>query len=190
MPARRPARSRSIVLGVARVALGRADGIDHFGNSPHAFLTSLAPLVAFPIVGTAIRLLGGAGLDAVVDFFATICALLAPSVLSYEFARVWRREASWLRFATAFNWCQWILPFIGSLLLLSIGLLQELGLSESAATVVLVVGLGGYGLWLHWFLARHALELSTLRAMLLVLSVNVGTVLIVLGPRLLLTGRP
>jgi hypothetical protein len=42
-----------------------------------------------------------------------------------------------------------------------------------------------YGLWLHWFLARHGLGLSRLRAAVMVFGVNIVTVLIVLGPRLL-----
>ena len=62
----------------------------------------------------------------------------------------------------------------------------DAGLSEHAATGLLVLGLGGYGLWLHWFLARHGLELSRLRAALLVMGVNLGTACLVLLPRLLL----
>ena len=71
----------------------------------------------FPLVGGALMLLGGGGLDALSDLLATLCALLAPPVLSFEVARLWGREAAWLRFATAFNWCQWV-PVFASLLLL------------------------------------------------------------------------
>jgi hypothetical protein len=59
------------------------------------------------------------------------------------------------------------------------------GMSESAASLLLVGCLGVYGLWLHWFLARNALGLSAFRAVGLVFLVNLGTAVVVLGPRLL-----
>jgi hypothetical protein len=178
-------KSGSIVVGMLRLARGRADGIWQFGGTRDAFLASLAPLVAFPMVGGILMLLGGGGLSALSDLLATLCALLAPPVLSYEVARLWGREATWLRFATAFNWCQWIIPVVGSLLLLTAGIMVISGLPRSAARLGVVLGLVSYGLWLHWFLARHGLGLSRLRAALMVFGVNLLTVLIVLGPRML-----
>ena len=74
----------SIVLGIVRLARGRADGIRQFGATRDAFLASLAPLIAFPLVGGALMLLGGGGLGALSDLLATLCALLAPPVLSFE----------------------------------------------------------------------------------------------------------
>ena len=183
------AASANVLIGMARVARGRPDGIARFGDTPQAFLTSLAPLIAFPLVGGALVLVGGHALEGFTDLLATACALLAPPVLSHEMARLWRREALWLRFATAFNWCQWLLPLLGTALMLVLGMASAVGLSAHAAGVLLVLGLGGYGLWLHWFLARHGLQLSGMRAALLVIGVNLGTVLLVLGPRLLVFGR-
>ena len=130
-------------------------------------------------------LLGGGGRGALTDLLATLCALLAPPVLSFEVARLWGREAAWLRFATAFNWCQWVIPVIGSLLLVVLGMLIGLGLPREVARAGVVFGMVAYGLWLHWFVARHGLGLSRLRAAVMVLGVNVATVLIVLGPRML-----
>jgi hypothetical protein len=176
----------SIVVGVMRLARGRVDGFQQFGATREAFLASLAPLVAFPLVGGVLMLLGGGGMTALADLFATICALVAPPVLSFEVARLWGRQAAWLRFATAFNWCQWAIPVLGSLLLLLLGVLVVLGLPRPIARVAVVLGLVVYGLWLHWFLARHGLGLSRLRALLLVLAVNAVTVLIVMGPRVLM----
>ena len=178
--ARRPG---SIVLGVIRLARGRADGMRQFGATRDAFLASLAPLIAFPLVGGTLMLLGGAGTTAIVDLLATLCALVAPPVLSFEVARFWHREGAWLRFATAFNWCQWAIPLVGSLLLLVFGVLAALGLPRGMARIGVVLSLVAYGLWLHWFIARHGLGLSRLRAALLVIGVNLVTVLLVLGPR-------
>jgi hypothetical protein len=150
----------SIVLGVMRLARGRADGFRQFGATREAFLASLAPLIAFPLVGGVLMLLGGGGRVALTDLLATICALVAPPVLSFEIARLWGKEAAWLRFATAFNWCQWAIPVLGSVLLLLLGMLITLGLPQSLARIFVVFGLVAYGLWLHWFLARHGLGLS------------------------------
>lgn len=185
-PPRKNAAATNVLLGVFRVARGRADGIALFGDTPHAFLTSLAPLIAFPLVGGILMLLRGGGLRSIVDLLATVCALLAPPVLSFQFARIWQREGAWLRFATAFNWCQWALPVVAALMLLFLGFAMSVGLSQGPAGVSLVMALGAYGLWLHWFLARHGLAISGGRAAVLVLGVNLGTIAVVIVPRLLL----
>ena len=79
-------------------------------------------------------------------------------MLSYALARHWGREALWPRFATAFNWCQWAIPAVAFLLLLAVSLLIALGVPNEAGGPSVVAGLAGYGLWLHWFLARHGLR--------------------------------
>lgn len=148
----------------------------------------MAPLVAFPLVGGGLALARGGGLAAIGEMLATFCALLAPPVLSHVFARWWGKEALWLRFATAFNWCQWAIPIAGAALLLVLGILMQLGMPNMLAGGAAAVGLVGYGLWLHWFIARHALALSGLRAAIMVLAVNFGTALLVAGPGLLALG--
>ncbi len=176
----------NILLGVARLARGRADGLALFGDTTQAFLASLAPLVAFPLVGGVLLLADGGGLPALSDLLGTLCALLAPPVISWWFARRWRREALWTRFATAFNWCQWAIPAIASLLLLALGVLMTAGLPNTVAGVAVILGMVGYGLWLHWFVARQGLDLSPGRAVVFVLCVNFGTAAIVVVPRLLM----
>ena len=181
----RSARRGSILLGVVRLARGRSDGLHQFGATPEAFLASLAPLLAFPLVGTVLMLLDGAVLAALQAFLSTLCALLVPPVLTYEVARLWGREAAWLRFATAFNWCQWLIPVVGAAILFALGMLTGLGLPRQFARAGFVLGVIAYGLWLHVFLARRGLGLSLPRAVALVLGVNLLTVVLVLGPRVL-----
>ena len=173
-----------ILLGIVRLARGKADGISQFGATRESFLASFAPLVAFPLVGSVLMLLGGGGLDALSDLLMSLTALLAPPALSFEIAHLWGRDAQWLRFATAFNWCQWAIPALGSLLLMVLGMLMALGLPGQAARTIAVILLGGYALWLHWFIARLGLELSAVRAAVLVLVVNTATVALVILPRL------
>jgi hypothetical protein len=179
------AGSRNVLLGIARLARGRADGLAQFGDTTQAFLGSLAPLIAFPLVGGALMIAQGEGISALVEMLATFCALLAPPVLSYWMARLWGRQQLWLRFATAFNWCQWAIPVAAALLLLLAGLLIRVGISNAAAGVVVVLGLSGYGFWLHWFVTRQGLQLSGGRSLLLVLVVNLGTAMLIAGPGLL-----
>ena len=178
----RRAGAPDILLGIVRVALGRADGLARFGATRQAFLTSLAPLVAFPLVGAGLMVAQGAGRAGAAHFLAALCALLAPPVLSFEVARLWGRGATWLRFATALNWCQWAIPAVAAIALFVLPpLLVEL-ISDRAALAVTLAVVGCYALWLHWFVARHGLGVSPLRGALLVLLVNLGTGVLMLGP--------
>lgn len=176
---------QSVLLGIARVARGRADGILCFGGTSQSFLASLAPLVAFPLVGAAMTIFTDGPRQALTGLAMTLCALLTPAVLSYELARAWKRADAWARFATAFNWCEWTLPVVACLVMVPLSLAMTAGLSQHAAGLLLVGSLGLYGLWLHWFLARRGLGLSGLRAAGMVAIVNLATMLTVAGPRLL-----
>jgi hypothetical protein len=174
-----------VITGIFRVARGRPDGIDCFGASSQAFLASLAPLLAFPLVGTAIGLFTEGVISSLTEFAMYVCALLTPAVVSFELARRWGQGDRWLRFATAFNWCEWVLPLVGCMVLIPISLAISAGLNARVASLILLGCLGVYGLWLHWFLARHALSLSKVRAAVMVLLVNAATVLIAAMPRLI-----
>jgi hypothetical protein len=176
---------KSILVGILRIARGRVDGIGCFGSSPQAFLSSLAPLIAFPLVGAVLAVFTEGPRRALTGLAMTLCALLMPAVISYELARIWKRADAWGRFATAFNWCEWILPVLACLIMVPLSVAIAAGMSEAAASRVLVICLGLYGLWLHWFLARKALVLSNLRAVTLVVLVSLGTAVVVMGPGLL-----
>jgi hypothetical protein len=181
-PVRRP--RFATLRGIARLACGRAEGLAQFGDTRQAFLASLFPLIAFPLLGELLVAMRG-DVPSLTDLLATLCALLAPPVLSFSIARRWGREALWPRFATAFNWCQWAIPAIAFLLLLAVSLLIALGVPNEAAGHLWILSLAGYGVWLHWFLARRALNLSVIRAVVLVVLVNAATVALVVGPLLI-----
>lgn len=176
---------KSVLVGILRVARGRADGIGFFGSSAQSYLSSLAPLIAFPLVGAVLAAFSEGPRRAVTGLAMTLCALLTPAVISYELARFWGRTEAWARFATAFNWCEWILPILACLVMIPLSVGIAVGLDAGAASLMLVGCLGLYGLWLHWFLARKALALSGVRSFVLVLLVNLGTVIAVMGPSLL-----
>lgn len=172
------------LLGMLRLARGRVDGLELFGDTPQAFLGSLTPPLGFQIVG-ALLMVGAVGpAQALAAFLSTLVLLLAPAVLSHALARAWGQEARWLRYATAYNWCQWalLLAFMALLIVLQTGM--QFGLPEATADAALVYGMGAYGLWLNWLLARHGLSLSRGRAALLVGLTNLGTILLAFGPGL------
>jgi hypothetical protein len=178
-----PRRAMSPILrGVGLIARGRAAGLNCFRDTPQAFLYSLAPGLGIMVASVVEGVVEGNGARAVTELPGTLCVLLAPSVLSYEMARLCGREAFWNRYIVAFNWCQWLLPVLAFALLVCLSLAQLAGVNPATALPVLVVSLAGYALWMNWFLARHGLALSGWRAAGLVAAVNAGTMAIVFGP--------
>ena len=180
-----PPRPRFAPLrGIARLALGRPDGLAAFRATPEGLLASLAPLLALPVAACVLLLLGGAAGQALVLVLLAVISQLTPLVLSHAVAARWDRGERWLRYATAYNWCQWAV-FAVMLGLLAVLRFAGLGLAEALGSPALTLGAGGYAMWLHWVLARHGLGLPGLRAAALVLLVAVATAALVLGPLLI-----
>ncbi len=176
---------RNPLLGVVRVALGKADGLAQFGTGVPSFLNSLAPLIAFPLAGALIEAYRADWLGAASLMLLTLVAQLAPPVLSHLFAKRWQVEDRWLHYATAYNWCYWAVPLAGMVLTIGFALLVSVGLPAPTAAQAVLGCLGLYSLWLNWFVARHALGVSRKRAAVLVAGVNAGTALLAIGPALL-----
>jgi hypothetical protein len=168
--------------GVARLARFQADGLASFDATPNGLLNALAPWLGFALVGFVLVLVSGSPLQALGDLLATVVALLTPAVLSQALARLWGREAGWLRYAVAFTWCQWVMPaallasLLGSLALVAIGLPEDI--AEFAGAIALL----GYSLALHGFLVRRTLNLRRWRLAAMVAAVNLGTVALVMLP--------
>ncbi len=179
-PPRRP--FTNVLLGIMLVARGRAEGLRQFGDTPQSVLAALAPLLAFLLVGVVLGLLGR-NRQAVTDAAGVSVGLLGPLVLSFEVARWWGRAPLWRRFATAFCWCQWAAPVVLAAVLMLMAVLMGIGFSGDAAAGTGVALLFSYGLWLNWFLARHALSLTRWRAAAMVAMVNVATALLILVPQ-------
>jgi hypothetical protein len=175
------ARRRSIWRGIVQLACFNANGLREFGDTPQAFLNSLAPLLAFPLLGGAMTLLGAGPSGALANILVSIIAVLAPPVLSHLLASLWHREALWVRYAVAFNWCEAaVFLTMVVLLVLFAGRLVE----ESAAWT-----LPAFIYWavLHGFLAKRALRISLLRAVVMVVFVNFGSFMLMALPIALLS---
>jgi len=178
----------SIALGIARLARFNAQGFGEFTATRQGFLNSLAPLLALPLVAALIALLGGEPFEAVEGLLSGMVALLAPAAISHLLATIWKRDTLWLRFAVAYNWCQ--VP-ITLLAVTDVGIVSAVTGGHAQAmplAMASVAALAGYWLVLSVFLARRGLRLSLLKAFATMLSINIGTALLVFGPRLLVTG--
>jgi hypothetical protein len=163
-----------ILRGLWNLAIGKRAGLVDFGNTKDAFYASLAPLIAFPLVGSGTMALHGDWQMAIISFLSRLCAVLVLPVVAFETARILGREKLWLRAATALNWAFWImLPvFIAAALLFSI--LTQSGLWQEAAFGFSFSLAGLYLLWNRWFILRTALGLGTWQAVLAVLVAGVA----------------
>lgn len=166
-------------VGVAQLAVGRREGILRFKSTPRAFLTSLAPWILFPLLAAAL----GKVNEPVVFILAILVGQLTPPVLTHALAVRWGRGEAWLRYATAYNWCQWAVSFVflGLLLLMAMAIGPAEPAMEQVGLLMLVV-FAFYG-WISWVVARHGLGLGRGRAALLVVAVNVATFMVLLVPQ-------
>ena len=186
-PLKPPVAALAVLSGLLLLARFRAAGFARLGDTRQAFLTSLAPLLAFPLVSFGLTLTSG-NAGAFTDLFMTVAAVLAPPAISHALAVAWGREAAWPRFATAFNWCQWAIPLAAVVVFTLFGLAWRAGLPAHVAAILALFVLAAYGIALHFFLARRGLGLPVGRSIVLVLAINLGTAAIVLVPRLLAGG--
>ena len=166
------------------LARGRADGIKEFGNSSDAVAASLGPLIAFPLVGAAYTALNGQPEFAALGFFSRLCGVLALPLITYEFDRLVRREAEWMRTAAALNWSFWmLLPAL--LVAAALGAMAvAAGLSQTAAEHAALALLILYLLWYQWFIVRAGLRPGAARAVLLVLLNSAAISLFSVAPLL------
>ena len=173
----------SILRGVLRIARGRVDGLDVFGGSRQGFIRSLTPITVVAAVVSIIMPGEIPVPDRLTTFFQLLSAFLWFSVGGHFFARLWGREDHWLRYATALNWCQALLPFmLGLVLLVPIFLASLLGLPPKAIVALLFIASTVYMYWQYWFLARHGLGLSGVKSMILVgviLTVHIAVTMLV-----------
>jgi hypothetical protein len=180
----------SILQGIVRLARFQIDGFAFFAATSQAVLSGLAPWLAIALVGCVVGVANGQVALAAANFLTTVVALLAPLVITHALARHWGRQAEWPRFAAASIWCQWVLPMAALVVLLAITVLDGMGLPENLLLLAGLLTFVGYGIAQRWFLARHGLGISRLRAVALVLVADLGTGMLILIPRLLAGDLP
>ncbi len=174
-----------ILRGLLLLARGKETGIKDFANSADGFTASLAPLIAFPLVGAAISAFGGQWQLAAIGLLSRLCAVLVLPLITYEFARRTGREALWLRTATALDWSFWLLIPLLFVAALAGALLVTAGLAMALAEYAALGFMAGYLLWYHWFVVRTGLGLSALQAAFLVALTSIAVGAFTAGPVLL-----
>jgi hypothetical protein len=179
---KRSALPGPLMGGIVRLAMFNPAGFASIGNSREAFLSSLTPLIAFLIVGTTLESLGGGWRSGVGDGLQTLCILLGQPVVSNFYARWFKREEPWLRYATAMNWCQLAIPLVAIAFLIAALMLGGIAPSPRSLAIGLIGAIFVYAALLNWFLAWRGLNLSAWRAALFVLLVTATLALVLAVP--------
>lgn len=171
-----------ILQGLLMLARGNAKGIEEFSGTLEAFSASLAPLIAFPLVGAFITAVGGDWRAGLVGLMSRLCAVLTLPVLTFEFSRLFGRQDGWLRTATALNWCFWlVLPLLFLAALLG-SIIVQFGLPMNQVEIGIVGLIGLYLLWNRWFVFKSGLQITGWRAFLMLAASLVLTLLYALVP--------
>lgn len=164
----------SIVRGLFLLARFDGSGIEEFGNSVAAFSASLAPLVAFPIVGAGLIASQGHHVTAAIVFLSRLSAVLMQPVAIEIAARLTRSHPRWLRTSTALNWSVWLLLPLVLIAALLGNILMALHVPEHLATYV-TVGLSLlYLAVIQWFILRAGLRIKGWQALLILIATNVA----------------
>lgn len=181
----RGAARGNVLKGMFLLARGRAVGLEEFGNSTNALAASVAPLIAFPLVGSVLLAANGDPKIAVLAFISRMCVVMALGLVTYEFARLWHRDEQWLRTVTALNWSFWILIPVLLIAGMCGAVLVSAGIAEKTAEDVMIGVIGAYLLWYHWFTVRNGLRIGFWAALLLVIVTNIIVGLLAMGPDLI-----
>jgi hypothetical protein len=171
-----------ILQGLFKLARGNAKGIEEFSGTKEAFSASLAPLIAFPLVGAMITAAGGDWKTAILGALSRLCAVLTLPLITYEFSKLFGKTNLWLRTATALNWCFWlVLPAIFLAALLG-SFFVQFGLPLIRAEKVVLELVAFYLLWNRWFVFKAGLQLNIWRALLVLAVSLVATALFAVVP--------
>jgi hypothetical protein len=174
-----------ILRGILLLARGKAAGIANFGNTTEALTAAIAPLIAFPLVGSVINGLNGAPLTAIIGFLSRLCAVLAVTAATHQFARLTKRESLWIRTATALNWSFWIIVPLLGIAGLAGAIMVSAGLPLPTAEDILIGLMAAYLLWYAAFTIRAGLQLNIPKSLLLVAIAATLIIFLTIAPDML-----
>lgn len=174
---------RAALGGAFALARGRREGMDAMPADPQASVRSFWAMALCLPVFFALRLLAwnilGTPGDPLHDMLAAtllfVIGWTGYAVLSHRVAAILGRAAFWPRYIVAWNWCN-VAQYV---LFLLAGLLGLLDLPDWLDQTLSLIALF-WALWLEWYVARLALQVGALPAMLMVaLDVTIGLLLAV-----------
>ena len=175
---------RNTARGLLLLSYGNPEGLTFFGGDTHAYLTSLAPLVAFLLVYSGTLMISVSPVRGASTFLGGLISLLASPVLAELLCRRWDRLGAWGLYANLYNWVQILVSVVGVLALAVAGLLVAAGVSINAAAAGVLLSLMIYASWLLWFTARCALDLTRWQTVKLLLFTQCGMGVMLLIPAL------
>lgn len=153
--------------------MGRADGLALIAPTPEAAWQSFAAaLICLPAF-LAVRLLAWEGggtpaagpvLGLAAELLGYACRWVGFALATLPLAEAANRRAHWPHFIAAWNWAQVVQYTLLAALLLPTGMGLPAGIAHGIGLSVL-----GYGLWLDWFVTRHALRVPAWQAAAFVL---------------------
>ncbi len=167
--------------GILLLARFRPEGFALFAGTPAAFMNSLAPLLGIAVVAGIRPLLAGSPRLLAMHVLTSVVALIGPAVVSHAIAKAWGREALWLRYAVAYNWCQ-LGVTLASILLMLVFVVTDGDLTTLFGSIAMVLF---YWLGLCWFMLWRGLALSAGRATLGLIILNLVTGALVVMPRIM-----
>lgn len=172
----------AVLAGLWEIGRLRAAGVARFAATPEGLLASFLPGLILSLFGGLMAVMRDQAWFGLSSLLQTVCAVLAVPVLSQSLLQLWGAEGGWLRYATAYGWSRWLLLVAVVLMLFVAYVAAGLGISPQlalgTATLLAVV----YIVAIDWLIARVALGLGWWRTLLLLLFVEIGTVVLVLGP--------
>ena len=180
----------NIVRGLLRLARFDRNGIEEFGNTIPAFSASLAPLVAFPIVGAGLIASQGDYVTAAIVFLSRLSAVLMQPVATELGAKLTGSRPRWLRTSTALNWSVWLLLPLVLIAALLGNVLMAAHVAERLSTMIAVGASILYLLTIQWFVLRVGLRIKGWQALLILIGTNLAMLLVdalpyILEPHLL-----
>jgi hypothetical protein len=181
-----PGRNRrNSVRGLMLLAYGNPQGLIFFGSDTQAYLASLAPLVGFLLVYGAQAMMTESPRQGGAALLAGLISVIGPPVLAEPLCRRWGREREWGLYANVLNWA--VILLVGVALLASCAalLLVAAGVSLNTAVGACALALLIYSVWLQWFTARCALDLTRWQTVKLLLLTQLGTTLLIAVPTVL-----
>jgi hypothetical protein len=154
-------RSRGIALLAASADVEAAAARTSFW----AILLSLPAFVALDLLDSAQNGLPPPGAHRfAADLLTYVIGWVGFALLSHRFAGILGRGARWPRFIAAWNWCN-VIQYL--MLIVGRALPQLLGLPDMVQQTAWLVAMG-WALWLEWYAAHLALNITRTQAAALV----------------------
>lgn len=168
----------SVMKGMMLLGVGDKEGLNCFSNSIDGFLASLAPQLACIVVGSVQIFFSPQHAIILTKLLLALCVLLLPAIVSQFFAQMWKKNDLWLRYITAATWSSWVVVILSMFCTVATMSFAPDFVQQPLFLELVAVGSALYECWIQWFIAKHGLAVSSLKAALLYLTTIVSILLL------------